>query len=267
MSDCGNRNKLANSCRAHCVRLAKPGPACCSGRLSGDQGHFARPFPAVDWRPRASARAVNPGASHEPHRHPHRRWPLALRHPARHTRAGAHDPHVHRLVRRRYRRLRTRRPCRTLTYAYGQTSAGGEINILDAAGFGTLNITGSISIIGNGTAGILVPSGGIGITINAGASDAVNLRGLIIGGAGVGGIGIQFLSGKSLVVENCVARNLAFSGLVFIPSPVSLTALSVSNSYFLDNAANGILVQTGGSGPDGQHGNPRQRLEAVGADR
>ncbi|MEA2989664.1 MAG: hypothetical protein QOG83_2375 [Alphaproteobacteria bacterium] len=140
-------------------------------------------------------------------------------------------------------------PCRTLTYAYGQTSPGGEINILDAAGFGTLNITGSISIIGNGTAGILVPSGGTGITINAGASDAVNLRGLNIEGAGVGGIGIQFLSGKSLVVENCVARNLTFSGLVFIPSSLSLTSLSVSNSYFLDNAANGILVQTGGSGP------------------
>ena len=78
-------------------------------------------------------------------------------------------------------------PCRTLQKAHDETNAGGEINMLDPAGYGTVTITKSISIVndGVGSAGVLVPPGGIGITVNAGASDRINLRGLIIEGAGV----------------------------------------------------------------------------------
>src|SRR6266571_8637351 len=64
-------------------------------------------------------------------------------------------------------------PCRTLQVAHDKTSPGGEINMLDPAGYGTVIITKSISIMndGVGSAGVLVPSGGTGITINAGAGD------------------------------------------------------------------------------------------------
>src|SRR5882724_7473349 len=78
-------------------------------------------------------------------------------------------------------------PCRTFAGAYAQTAADGEINTLDPGGYGPLTITHSISIVsGVGAAGVLVPSGQVGITINAGASDIINLRGLVIEGAGVG---------------------------------------------------------------------------------
>ena len=48
-------------------------------------------------------------------------------------------------------------PCRTLQYAHDNTAAGGEINVLDAAGYGAVAIGKAISIIndGAGVAGVL----------------------------------------------------------------------------------------------------------------
>src|SRR5262245_36310079 len=77
-------------------------------------------------------------------------------------------------------------PCRTFQKAHDTLAAGGEINVLDPAGYGSVGINKSISIQGHGFAGISATSGAIGITIDAGASDKINLNGLIIEGAGVG---------------------------------------------------------------------------------
>jgi hypothetical protein len=137
-------------------------------------------------------------------------------------------------------------PCRTLAFAYGQTAVAGEINLLDSAGFGTLTITHSISVIGNGTAGVLVPAGGTGITINAGASgDKINLRGLIIEGGGAGAFGISFASGKSLTITNSVVRNLTNSGLAL--APTNSSAISVSDTLIADNGNLGAYAQPVGS--------------------
>jgi hypothetical protein len=133
-----------------------------------------------------------------------------------------------------------------LVYAYGQTTPGGEINLLDAAGFGPLTITNSISIIGNGTAGVLVPSGGTGITISAGPNDVINIRGLIIEGAGVGETGIQFNSGASLTIENSVIRHVTSRGIKFFP--IAASNLLVSNTLVADNGQEGIYVASTGAG-------------------
>jgi len=91
-----------------------------------------------------------------------------------------------------------------------------------------------------------VPSGGIGITINAGVGNAVSLRGLSIEGNGVGATGIQFNTGKSLTVENCVIRHVTQDGIDFLPNATS--SLSVSNSLVADNGGGGIFVFPTGSG-------------------
>jgi hypothetical protein len=106
-------------------------------------------------------------------------------------------------------------PCHTPQYAHDNiVAAGGEIDILDPAGYGAITITKAISIVndGVGTAGMLAPAAGNAITINAGASDAIQLRGLTIEGSGVGYNGTVFNSGGSLTVTNCVVQNFAFSG-------------------------------------------------------
>jgi hypothetical protein len=139
-------------------------------------------------------------------------------------------------------------PCRTLAVAITKTDAGGEIKMLDPADYGPVTVTKAISIVNAGpaAASVLVPRGQSGIMITAGASDVVNLRGLMIDGARVGTTGIGFTSGKSLIVDNCSIRNFTASGISFISEGVSY--LLVSNSVVANNGGQGIVVQPSGAG-------------------
>ena len=75
--------------------------------------------------------------------------------------------------------------CRTFAYAITQTAASGEIIATDPANYAPVTITKSISIVADagGPAGIILPSGNA-ITINAGSTGVVNLRGLTLDGEG-----------------------------------------------------------------------------------
>ncbi|MEO8134363.1 MAG: hypothetical protein ABI831_10330 [Betaproteobacteria bacterium] len=96
------------------------------------------------------------------------------------------------------------KPCRTFSEAIGVTNSGGEVVVLDSAGYGPVTIAQSVSIIApHGIfAGISVVSGD-GITISGRMGDKVVLRGLTINGQG-GLSGIKFMSGKarSLIQDN-----------------------------------------------------------------
>jgi hypothetical protein len=130
------------------------------------------------------------------------------------------------------------------------TNPGGEINTLDPGGYGTVVITKAISIVsGLGEAGVLVPSGGTGITVNAGPNDKINLRGLIIEGAGVGGTGILFSSGGNLTITNAVIRNLLGTGLALAPNVPhgSISQIAVTNTIVSDTAGDGLYIQPTGS--------------------
>src|SRR5262245_50018292 len=135
-------------------------------------------------------------------------------------------------------------PCRTFQHAHDTVAAGGEIDVLDPAGYGSVTISKSISIQGHGFAGIAVASGN-GITINAPGSD-INLRGLLIDGIGSGTIGIDILSGASVTVEEGLVRGFTATGLV--SSSASIT-LAVSDSYLANNGTHGISFQPTGSDP------------------
>ena len=138
-------------------------------------------------------------------------------------------------------------PCRTFAFALSVTTAGGEIDTLDPAGYGPVTIIHAISIVndGAGTAGITAGSGNA-ITINAGTSDSVHLRGLTLTGLGTGANGIQFNSGGNLAIENCVIWNFTSAGLNIAPSTTS--TFSVSNTIASNNSGViGILVAPTGS--------------------
>jgi Right handed beta helix region len=120
--------------------------------------------------------------------------------------------------------------CRTLQYAHDSVvAAGGEIDILDPAGYGTLTITKAISIVndGVGTAGVQAASGAA-ITINAGATDAIRFRGLNIEGLGTATTGILFNTGASLTIEDSTVKDFTSTQIDFQPSASS--QLYVSNS-------------------------------------
>jgi hypothetical protein len=145
-------------------------------------------------------------------------------------------------------------PCRTFQRAHDNTFPLGEITVLDPGGYGAVTIDRAISIIndGVGEAGVLVSGGAVGITVNAGATDAVSLRGLTVKGIGFGGgNGIVFNSGGSLTVENCAIRTLTGifplgNGLVFQPNASS--HLAVKNTIASDNENEGIRVSPTGAG-------------------
>src|SRR5262249_18272196 len=143
-------------------------------------------------------------------------------------------------------------PCRTFQRAHDNTLANGEITVLDPGGYGAVTITKSISIIndGVGEAGVLVSGGLSGITVAAGASDAVSLRGLTIKGIGFGGgDGVTFTSGRSLTVDNCVIRNLSgINGIGLHFRATSSHALAMSNTLVADNSNTGVIVNAFGSG-------------------
>ena len=133
-------------------------------------------------------------------------------------------------------------PCRTFAYAITQTAAGGEIDVLDPAGYGALTINKSISIVndGVGTAGVQAASGAVAITINAGASDTIHLRGLTIEGGGTGAYGIQFLSGGALAIVNCAVRHFTSVGIFLLPNTTS--TFSITNTFVSDNGSTGLLI-------------------------
>jgi hypothetical protein len=139
-------------------------------------------------------------------------------------------------------------PCRSFQFAHDHTSPGGDIETLDAAGYGQLIITKAISIHGHGYAELGFSGNGSfnGITVNAGASDQVNLSGLILDGARVSGFfGILYNTGHSLTVTHCVVRRLAGDGIVFN----ALGQLVVSDTLVADNVGTAISISPGGSGP------------------
>jgi hypothetical protein len=101
-------------------------------------------------------------------------------------------------------------PCRTFTQALSMTNAGGEVVVLDSAGYGAFAITQAVTVQAppGVYAGISVFSGD-GITISAGGTDTVILRGLTVNNQGSNGDGIAFNTGGTLHVENCVVSGFA----------------------------------------------------------
>jgi hypothetical protein len=102
-------------------------------------------------------------------------------------------------------------PCRTFDQAISQTNAGGEVTVLDSAGYGAFTINKSISVISppGVYAGISVFSG-TGITVNAGSTDIVTVRGLSLNNQGGGG-GVSCNAVGTLRVESCVVRGFTQS--------------------------------------------------------
>jgi Right handed beta helix region len=136
-------------------------------------------------------------------------------------------------------------PCKTFAAAISATNANGEISVMDAGEFGPLTITKGITINAVGALGsIVVASGGVGVTVSAGASDVVILRGLVINGAGVGLEGVQFNSGGALHVENGTISGFTDNGILFAPSATS--SMYVNNVTLRGNTGSGAEVKPSG---------------------
>jgi parallel beta helix pectate lyase-like protein len=160
-------------------------------------------------------------------------------------------------------------PCKTWAGAISKTADGGEIDALDPGGFGTVTITKSITLDGNGTLASILNAGTNGINLNDSASGApmtkvARIRNLTINGAGTGFDGIRYTSGKALYVENCVIYGNKGNGVNSDGIEVNLTAdggqLFVRDSIIGENSGDGIRVTT-------SVGQVKVNLDNVRADR
>jgi hypothetical protein len=138
-------------------------------------------------------------------------------------------------------------PCRHLATAYAATSPNGEIYVLDPANYGSLTITGPVSIEGHGWASISPPTSGsnpAAITVNANTGDKINIIGVVLDGTGlVNSTGINFNNGGSLTVRDSVIRNFGTGGIDFASTSASLSQFFVSNTLIADNGGNGFTAE------------------------
>jgi hypothetical protein len=132
-------------------------------------------------------------------------------------------------------------PCLTFAAAFAVTATGGEINVLDPGGFGSVTINRAVSIYndGAGEAGIVVSSTNA-IIINAGTAD-VNLRGLTLNGQG-GGLGVHILAAGRVSIQNRVIQQ--FGTGVNVATSANLK-LKIQDTTIINNT-NGVSVQPGG---------------------
>ena len=118
-------------------------------------------------------------------------------------------------------------PCRTFSGAIGKTAINGEINCIDAGGYGAVTITKSVTIDCTGTYGSILANAvtaGVIINITPSADDphrSVRLRGLSLNGTGLSGTvgtrtgldGIRILQASSVFVEDTVINDFSQQGV------------------------------------------------------
>jgi hypothetical protein len=113
-------------------------------------------------------------------------------------------------------------PCRTFQFAHDKAlgAAGGVIVVHDPANYGALTITKPLAVLndGVGTAGMGAGPGGTAITINAGPSDVITLRGLTLEGLGSASTGIAFNSGGKIEIQKSLIRNFTQTGIIMTGS-------------------------------------------------
>jgi hypothetical protein len=125
-------------------------------------------------------------------------------------------------------------PCKTFAGAISKTAAGGEIDCLDPGGFGAVTIVKSITIDCNGVVGSTLFAGATtGVTVN-GTDIVVVLRNLQINGAGTGQVGVRFVNGKRLILENVLVTQASQAG-VRVLGMVGAGHLVINNSQITNN--------------------------------
>ncbi len=134
-------------------------------------------------------------------------------------------------------------PCRTFTYAITKVDAGGEVNVLDSGGYGEMTITKSVTVnVASGVTAGIVAAVADAVTINAGTSDEIILRGLTISCA-AGRHGIKANTFGVLHIEN---TSLNGGGPAPYSAGISATPSAGAKVFIVDtivrNFYDGILV-------------------------
>lgn len=136
-------------------------------------------------------------------------------------------------------------PCKTFAGAISKTVDGGEINVLDAGGYGAVTITKSITIDGGGAFASILASSTNGVVINA-AGAIVTLRNLFINGAppsSPGLRGIKVFAAARVVIENCRIFGFSQRGISIEPNTGTSMIIVISDTTVMNSGLTGIAIQ------------------------
>jgi hypothetical protein len=115
-------------------------------------------------------------------------------------------------------------PCQTFAGAFAKTATNGEISVLDPGGFGTVTISKSITINGDGTLAGILNAGTAGIIVNITTNlttDKVVIRNISIQGAGTGTDGVRILDGEEVILDNVTIGGFTDAGVDVTQSQAS----------------------------------------------
>jgi len=134
-------------------------------------------------------------------------------------------------------------PCKTFAGAISKTATNGEINCLDPAGYGTINITKSITIDCEDTQGSILAAGTNGVIINitsgTDSKKAVMIRGISINGAATGINGVRVLAANQVTLDEVVIAGFTQHG-VSLENTTGTTKVNLSDCVIRNNVGNGV---------------------------
>ena len=137
-------------------------------------------------------------------------------------------------------------PCKTFAGAISRTAAGGEISALDPAGFGSVVITKSITISGDGTLAGILNASTSGVIVNA-AGIVVVLRNLSLSAVAPtqpGTYGVRIIAAANVVIENVtIEGNRGTPGVGVSVNTAADTKVLLRN-VGIRNSDTGVLVTT-----------------------
>jgi hypothetical protein len=134
-------------------------------------------------------------------------------------------------------------PCRSFSTALVATDLGGEIIVIDSAGYGPVTIMQPVSIIS--PAGVyagISASSGDAIQVNISEFDRVTLKGLTINGAGTAFNGIDFISTGRLNLEDISVTGFTVNQI--LSNGGGSLSLHRCALHGRSGGANGIVVTT-----------------------
>ncbi len=104
-------------------------------------------------------------------------------------------------------------PCKTFASAVSKTNAGGEVNCVDSAAYGAVTISKALTIDCTNVNALIAAPTTTALTVSAGASDKVFLRGLILSGPATSGYGIRYTGGAELHIEKVKLTGFIFDSI------------------------------------------------------
>jgi hypothetical protein len=116
----------------------------------------------------------------------------------------------------------------------------------------TITTSAEITVTNGAEAILAPPSGGVGITVNAGTTDTIRIYNLYIGGSSGAALnGISFNSGNRLELHNVQIRGFSGPALSFTPSGGTSSDVLIVDSDIAENSNSCVLIQPNGIAGNG----------------